>query len=217
MDTTKKLKKFYKLLLNHYGKQNWWPAPTKLECILGTILTQNTSWKNVEKGLKNLRSHMEINYKNLKNISVKELAILIKPSGYYNQKAKRIKRFIEFIEKNYNGDLNLMFEENVQELRTKLLSINGIGPETADTIILYACNKPMFVVDTYTYRILSRHKLIPVETNYNEIQSIFMDHLENSPQLFNEYHALLVKVGKQHCKKQAICNGCPLEDDPHEV
>src|SRR3990172_6254930 len=180
MTKSERIKGFYTALFKRYGSQGWWPAETELECILGTILTQNTSWKSVEKAIK-------------------------------------IKNFIKFLNENYDGRLERMFKEDSKKLREKLLGIKGIGPETADSILLYAAKKPIFVVDAYTYRILSRHALIPEDSNYGEIQEIFLDLLPKDTQLFNEYHALLVKVGKEHCRKKPICEGCPLEFDPHTV
>jgi Uncharacterized protein related to Endonuclease III len=150
-------------------------------------------------------------------LSTEKLAGLIRPSGYFNQKAIKIKNFIAFVLENYDGSLEKMFEEETQTLREKLLGIKGIGPETADSILLYAGRKPVFVVDAYTYRILSRHGLVPEETNYGEMQELFMESLPEDAQLFNEYHALLVKLGKEQCRKKPTCEGCPLEHDPHAV
>ena len=218
MSTRERINKIYKLLFQKYGPQGWWPGDSELECILGAILTQNTSWTNVEKAIQNLKNLNLISVKKLKLITTNELAELIRPSGYYNQKAIKIKNFISFLSENYQGKLENMLEEETWVLRNKLLQIKGIGPETADSILLYSANKPLFVIDDYTYRIFSRHALVPEQTNYGEMQEIFMDSLENNSELFNEYHALIVKVGKEHCKKQKpICTGCPLEGDPHTV
>ncbi|GJM16052.1 MAG: endonuclease III [Thermodesulfobacteriota bacterium] len=218
MNTSERIKNIYRLLYKKYGAQGWWPGDSQLECILGAILTQNTSWKNVEKAIHNLKSLDLISIEKLKLITTQELAVLIRPSGYFNQKAIKIKNFIAFLFENYEGSLDTMFDEDDHVIRNKLLSIKGIGPETADCIMLYGGNKPIFVIDTYTYRILSRHWLVPEQTNYNEMQELFMDSLNSDPKMFNEYHALLVKLGKEHCKKQnPICAGCPLEEDPHTV
>jgi endonuclease III related protein len=217
MNVSNRIKEFYTSLYNRYGPQNWWPAESALECILGTILTQNTSWKNVEKAFQDLKSRGLISVEKLDSIPTEKLANLIRPSGYFNQKAIKIKTFISYVKETYNGDLDKMLDEDTNELREKLLSIKGIGPETVDSMLLYAAKKPIFVVDAYTYRILSRHGLIPEQTSYNEIQELFMHSLPRDTQIYNEYHALLVRVGKEHCRKRAICEGCPLEYDPHTV
>jgi endonuclease III related protein len=215
MNVSHRIKEFYYSLYNRYGPQNWWPAESALECILGTILTQNTSWKNVERAFQNLKSRGLVSVEKLDSIPTEKLANLIRPSGYFNQKAIKIKTFIRYIKETYNGDLDKMFDEDTHQLRERLLSIKGIGPETADSILLYALKKPVFVIDAYTYRILSRHSVIPKETSYQEMQDLLMDSVPKDVQVFNEYHALLVKVGKEHCKKKALCKGCPLEYDPH--
>ena len=217
MTKSERINGFYDALYKRYGPQGWWPAETELECVLGAILTQNTAWKNVEKALGNLKEKNLISIEKLALIPTSSLANLIRSSGYFNQKAVKIKNFINFIVENYDGSLEKMFEEDGQKLRDKLLKIKGIGPETADSILLYAARKPVFVVDAYTYRILLRHGLIPEETNYGEMQELFMDLLPEDVKLFNEYHALLVRLGKELCKKSPLCEGCPLEYDPHTV
>ncbi|HEX9830076.1 MAG TPA: endonuclease III domain-containing protein [Thermodesulfobacteriota bacterium] len=217
MTKSQRIREFYDSLHKRYGSQGWWPAETELECILGAILTQNTAWKNVEKALGNLKEGNLISIEKLALIPTPSLAILIRPSGYFNQKAIKIKNFIHFLIENYDGSLEKMFEEDWQKLRAELLTIKGIGPETADSILLYAARKPAFVVDAYTYRILRRHGLIPEECSYEEIQELFMDSLPQDVRLFNEYHALLVRLGKELCKKSPLCAGCPLEYDPHTV
>ncbi len=218
MNNTDRIKSIYRLLYEEYGPQGWWPGDSQLECIVGAILTQNTAWSNVEKAINNLKRLNLISVDKLKLLTTQELARLIRPSGYYNQKAHKIKSFLEFLSSSYEDSLEKMFDEEVNLLRNRLLEIKGIGPETADCILLYGGDKPVFVVDTYTYRILSRHGLVPEHTNYDEMQEIFMDALENIPEIFNEYHALLVKAGKEHCKRSnPICAGCPLKSDPHTV
>ncbi len=211
-----RLIKIYKKLLENYGEQNWWPADSKLECAIGAILTQNTSWNNVEKAIINIKSVMDITIENLSVLSTNELSLLIRPSGFYNQKAKRIKRLIEFINNQYEGKIENMEHENLKSLRAGLLSINGIGPETADCILLYVVNKPVFVIDKYTYRLLYRHGFIVRETSYSEMQNLFMENLENRSGLFGEFHALIIEVGKNHCKKRAICEDCPINFDTHK-
>jgi len=211
-----RLIKIYKTLLENYGEQSWWPSDSKLECAIGAILTQNTSWNNVEKAIINIKSVMNITIENLSVISTNELSLLIRPSGFYKQKAKRIKRLIEFINNQYEGKIENMEHENLKSLRKGLLSINGIGPETADCILLYVVNKPIFVIDKYTYRLLYRHGFIIRETSYSEMQNLFMENLENRSDLFGEFHALIVEVGKNHCKKRAICEDCPINFDTHK-
>jgi endonuclease-3 related protein len=218
MTKSERIRKFYKELHKKFGPQGWWPADTAVECILGAILTQNTSWKNVVKALDNLKREDLISIDKLNLISTEELAALIRPSGYYNQKAVKIKNFISFLMEEFSGSLDRMFALDKSILREKLLSLKGIGPETADSILLYAGSMPVFVVDAYTWRVLSRHGLVPEQTSYGEIQELFTDSLQEDPVIFNEYHALLVKLGKEHCRKrQPLCAGCPLEYDPHGV
>ncbi|MCX8041645.1 MAG: endonuclease III domain-containing protein [Thermodesulfobacteriaceae bacterium] len=205
------LKEIYERLLNHFGPQNWWPAQSPFEICIGAILTQNTNWKNVEKALKNLNKHSLLDPFKLYSLELKDLSQLIKPSGFYNLKAKRLKNFIKFLIEEYNGNLETMFSEKLEVLRNKLLSIKGLGKETVDSILLYAGNFPLFVVDTYTYRILSRHQLVPEEVSYDEIQALFMENLPAEVKLYQEYHALLVACGKSFCKNQRPnCSQCPL-------
>ncbi|NIP39679.1 MAG: endonuclease III domain-containing protein [Candidatus Dadabacteria bacterium] len=216
MDTKSRINQIYDALFDHYGPQHWWPAESDLECIIGTILTQNTTWKNVEKAIDKLKQQDLISIEELGHISTEELAQIIRSSGYFNQKAIKIKNFVNFVNDNYDGDLDKFLGQDLPTLREQLLSIKGIGPETADSIILYAAKKPIFVIDAYTHRILSRHGLVPEETNYNEMQELFMDSLPDDHELFNEYHALIVKTAKEHCRKKSpVCSCCPLEFDPH--
>lgn len=204
------LEKIYEKLYLDFGAQYWWPAETKFEVIIGAILTQNTSWQNVEKAISNLKSRGYVSLKKLNKIPEKKLAALIRPSGYYNIKASRLKSFIDHIYKNYGGNLGKMLDEPLEELRGELLKIKGIGPETADSIILYAADKPIFVIDAYTKRVLLRHKIIKKDASYHEIQKFFMDNLKNDAKFFNEYHALIVKLSKVFCKKTPDCKNCPL-------
>ncbi len=211
MKTTKGiLEEIYQRLYKSFGPQHWWPGKTPFEVIIGAILTQNTAWVNVEKAINNLRKKSLLTPKALKRVLPKTLATLIRPTGYYNQKTKKVKNFIRFLFDNYQGSLKKMFLEDFLVLRSKLLNVNGIGPETADSILLYAGNSPIFVVDAYTRRILSRHNLISYQASYSEIQNYFMDNLENEIKLFNEYHALLVCLGKEICKPKPNCRICPL-------
>lgn len=199
------------MLYEHYGPQYWWPAKTKFEVIVGAILTQNTSWKNVEKAIRNLAGAKLLTPASMKNINKKKLASLIKPSGYYNVKAGRLKNFINFLFKKYGGSLKKMFSQDVVILRKDLLGVKGLGPETVDSILLYAGQKPVFVVDAYTRRILSNHKLITAADKYHNIQRLFMDSLPADTALFNEYHALLVRLAKEACTTAPKCGTCPAK------
>jgi len=202
--------KIFKYLYKFYGPQDWWPAKTKLEVIIGAILTQNTAWSNVEKAIKNLKKYNLISADKLYKIKVDKLAQLIKPSGYYNIKAVRVKNFINFLFGQYQGSLHKMFREKDGVLRDRLLSVKGLGPETVDSILLYAADKPIFVVDAYTKRIFSRHHLVNRNDSYQDIQNKFMRCLKHDPYLFGEYHALIVELGKNACRKKPYCDRCPL-------
>jgi endonuclease-3 related protein len=204
------LENIYQRLYKTFGPQHWWPGETPFEVIIGAILTQNTAWVNVKKAINNLKKKNLLTPMALRKVSQKRLAKLIRPAGYYNQKAKKVKNFIQFLFDNYRGGPKRMFSEDFLVLRAKLLDVNGIGLETADSILLYAGNKPIFVVDAYTRRILSRHNLIKTDASYTEIQNYFMDNLENEVKLFNEFHALLVRLGKEICKPKSNCRICPL-------
>lgn len=201
----------YNSLYSEFGPRHWWPGDTRIEIITGAILTQNTAWINVEKAIGGLKREKALSVSRLSGISEKKLAELIRPSGYYNIKANRIKNFLKFLNTCYSGSIDRMFETDLYELREKLLALKGIGKETADSILLYAGNKPIFVVDAYTKRILTRHGFITVDAKYEEIQSLFMDNLPGDSRLFNEFHALIVELGKSVCKaKKPLCNICPM-------
>lgn len=206
-----RLNQIYKLLLKAYGPQKWWPAESSLEVMVGAVLTQNTNWQGVERAIANLKRVNLLDPHKLKAIPTEELSRLIKPAGYFNLKARRLKNLIGMVVEAYGGDLTAMGQMETAQLRQELLSVNGVGPETADSILLYAFHRPIFVVDTYTYRVTSRHGLIEEEANYQALQDLFMEHLPLDLDMFNEYHALLVRVGKHHCKRKARCEGCPLE------
>jgi endonuclease-3 related protein len=205
------LLKIYDSLYNYFGPLNWWPGATPFEVMLGAILTQNTSWKNVEKAIKNLKKENLLEPQKLYDINQEELAQLIKPSGYYNIKAKRLKNFVTFFIEEFEGSTEKMFSGDGRELRKKLLEINGIGSETADSILLYAGEKPFFVVDAYTRRIFSRHKIIKKEDSYYQIQEYFEQNLPNEVKLFKEFHAQIVMLGKTICtSKNPNCAKCPI-------
>ncbi len=205
------LTEIYDTLYSAFGSQHWWPGKTPFEISVGAILTQNTNWGNVEKAINNLKKHKVLNARTLHEMPNSKLALLIKPAGYFNIKAKRLKEFINFMVTHYKGSMKRMKTEDTHALREKFLNVNGIGPETSDSILLYALQKPVFVIDTYTKRILQRHKLVSEKATYHELQELFHKNLPLDIELFNEYHALFVRLGKEYCKPRPLCNRCPLE------
>jgi endonuclease III related protein len=231
---------YYRALLTRWGPQNWWPAQSRFEVIVGAYLTQNTNWSNVERAITNLRRAGALSVKGIRELPLKRLQELIRPSGYYRQKAEKLKAFIRFLDINYSGSLDRMFAQATEKLRAELLALNGVGPETADSILLYAGNHPVFVVDTYTRRILERHGIIPAKTKYEEIRAIIEQSVSSSaPELlrvaeqgadprhavsrmsrssrgelaqhYNELHALIVRTGNLYCRSTPKCEGCPLQ------
>ncbi len=202
---------YYRALFAALGPQHWWPARTPFEVIVGAILTQNTAWVNVERALANLRREQLLTPLALERVSVARLARLIRPSGYFRQKAKKLKAFLRFLRKEHGGSLKRMFHTPTAELREKLLRVHGIGPETADSILLYAGNHPVFVVDAYTKRILERHGLAGEKAGYEDVRRLFEQNLPGDTRLYNEYHGLLVNVGKNWCRARSPrCDTCPL-------
>ncbi len=200
----------YNRLYKAFGPRHWWPADTPFEVAVGAILTQNTAWRNVRKAIGNLKEKGLLSPGGLHNLPISALAEHIRPSGYYNMKAKRLKHFLQFLYQEADGDLDRLMGRDLDRLRETLLSVNGIGPETADSILLYAGNKPTFVIDTYTKRILFRHRLLPEDVSYEEARSFFMDCLQPDVSMFNEYHALLVHLGHVFCvKNNPDCAQCP--------
>ncbi|OGR06641.1 MAG: endonuclease [Deltaproteobacteria bacterium RIFOXYD12_FULL_53_23] len=205
-----RIKEIYTRLVDHFGPQHWWPGDTPFEIMLGAVLTQNTSWRNVSMVIETLRQDGLLSFEALEDLPLEVLAEKIRPSGYYNQKARRLKGLFAAIRED-SGSLEDFFNQDTYTLREKLLAVKGIGPETADSITLYAAGKPVFVVDAYTYRILLRHDLIAEDAGYEEIQELFLGKLPTEAQLFNEYHALLVRLAKEYCKKSnPLCDSCPL-------
>lgn len=207
----------YNRLYKHFGPQHWWPGQTPLEIMVGAVLTQNTNWKNVEKAIRNLKRASLLDAEKLHTLPVDDLAEQIRPAGYFNVKAKRLKALIEWFCQTCGGDPQQLQDRPADTLREELLAVRGIGPETADSILLYAFQKPVFVVDAYTARIMGRHHLIEPPTDYAEIQALFENALPCETALYNEYHALLVCCGKEFCKPRPLCRGCPLEPLPHEI
>jgi len=200
----------FKRLKRRYGPQHWWPAKTPFEVIVGAILTQNASWENAARAIQNLRSKKILSFSAMKKADTAALSSAIRPAGYFNVKARRLKNFIGFLDKEYSGDVGRLFREDLLGLREKLLGVNGIGPETADSIILYAAGKPIFVVDAYTKRVFSRLGFVKETASYGEIQDYFMKRLPRKAELFNEYHALIVEHAKRSCRSKPLCASCVL-------
>lgn len=208
--SAKKLLAIYKTLKDHNGHRGWWPGTTRLEIIVGAILTQNTAWVNVESALRSLKSKKWLNTKSLRHVPEGQLARAIRPSGYYRQKAKKLKAFVRFLDESYGGSLRRVAMAPTDTLRSQLLCVWGIGPETADSILLYAFHRSVFVIDAYTQRVLRRHGLATAEAGYEQLRSLFEGRLPRDVALWNDYHAQLVWVGKNHCRSTPKCEGCPL-------
>lgn len=205
----------YHRLMARYGPQHWWPAQEPFEIIVGAILTQSAAWGNVEKAIANLKSAKALSPEALCRLTLSEVAGLIRPCGYYNAKALKLKSFAHWLGEYYDDDLSKLFANNIDHLRQQLLSVHGIGQETADSIILYADNKPIFVIDAYTRRIINRIGLAPDSNSYTAYQNLFMHNLPADAQLFNEYHALLVCLGKSVCRNHPLCHQCCLNNICH--
>ena len=212
----------YRAMRQRFGPRHWWPicgdgdaAQAALEICVGAILTQNTSWTNVEKALANLHATGCMGVRELDEKSPAELAELIHSAGYFNVKARRLKHFVAHIRKGFGQDVAAFLDRPVRVLRAELLSLNGIGLETADCMILYAAGKPTFVVDAYTRRVLSRHGLAKADEDYEVIRGLFETSLPRSVELWNDFHAQFVAVGKYHCRPTARCEGCPLRRFAH--
>ena len=205
----------YHRLMAHYGPQYWWPAQEPFEIIVGAILTQSAAWRNVEKAIANLKAAKALSPEALRRLSLSEVAALIHPCGYYNAKALKLKSLASWLGKYYDDNLNKLFIGNTDYLRQQLLSIHGIGQETADSIMLYAARKPVFVIDAYTRRIINRIGLAPDSNSYIAYQTLFMDNLSTDVGLFNEYHALLVCLAKDVCRSHPLCQQCCLNSICH--
>jgi endonuclease III related protein len=206
------LASYFDALSRAHGPQHWWPGRTRFEIIVGAILTQNTSWTNVERAIVNLRREKLLSPAAIEKVPTARLAKLIRSSGYFRQKARKLKAFVGFLRQNHQGSLNKLFATPTSELREQLLGVHGIGPETADSILLYAGQHRVFVVDAYTRRILERHGLTHAKATYEEIRARFERNLPADTQLYNEYHALIVHTGKHHCRaRQPNCADCPLQ------
>jgi endonuclease-3 related protein len=210
MKTT--LLEIYRRLYGAYGPQHWWPGESAFEVVIGAILTQSAAWVNVEKALANLKSARVMSAEGMRDVPEARLAELLRPSGYFNMKAKKVKAFIDHLWSRHDGDLGRMLSQETEALGEELLSIWGIGEETADDIVLYAANKPVFVIDAYTRRVFGRLGLGGAARSYGEWQVLFHSSLPRDAVLFNEYHALLVRHGKDVCRKEPKCEGCSLRE-----
>jgi endonuclease-3 related protein len=212
-DTAGKLRRIYGRLRRHFGHAGWWPGETPFEVCVGAILTQNTSWTNVEKALGVVRTRGRLSYEGLRSLPPSRIAPLIRSSGYFNVKARRLKAFLVFLGSEYEGRVEAMSREDPGTLRQKLLEVDGIGRETADSIVLYAAGLPLFVVDAYTRRVFARLGFLRGDESYDEVQGFFMAHLEPSVPLFNDFHAQIVRLGKDVCRpRRPRCGECPLDN-----
>lgn len=211
------LLEMYRAMRDHFGHQHWWPGEGALEICLGAILTQNTNWGNVERALENLKAEGLMDLACLDEVPAERLAELIRPAGYFNVKARRLKCFLRHIRNHWGGNLNACLDRPAEVLRPELLGIHGIGPETADSIILYAAGQATFVIDAYTMRIFRRHSLIDSTVGYEDVRSMCQHLLPRDVELWNDYHAQLVAVGKHFCRPRAQCVGCPLERFDHNA
>ncbi|MBI1983715.1 MAG: endonuclease III domain-containing protein [Acidobacteria bacterium] len=207
------LRRYYQTLFRHLGAQEWWPARTRLEVILGAILAQHTAWRNAALAIKQLRRAGLLKLRELEKASRAEVESCIRPAGFFRQKAAAIRNFLDWLRRAHNGSLNSMLAGHPEEVRGELLKVKGLGEETADAILLYAGRQPFFVADAYTRRILERHALVPSRASYLEVQDFIHRYLPRDHALFNEFHALLVEVGKRYCRRQAPrCEACPLRE-----
>jgi endonuclease III related protein len=207
------LQELYQKMLQAFGPQGWWPGETPFEVALGAILTQNTNWNNVARVIQGLKEAGLLDPSALQTLPEEELALRLKPAGYFNIKARRIKSFLDFLGQ-FQGSMELLAREDPETLRPALLQVKGVGPETADSILLYALNQPTFVVDAYTFRILWRHGLMDGPSSYEDLRQFFMERLAPQVPLFQEYHALLVRLGKEFCRPRPRCDACPLQGWP---
>jgi endonuclease-3 related protein len=205
-----RLVEIFDLLLKQYGPRFWWPAESSFEVCVGAILTQNTNWGNVEKAIANLKTKGILSPVALRDVSMGQLAEVIRPAGFFNVKSRRLKDFMVYLFVRYDGNLDAMFSGDWRELRRELLAVHGVGPETCDSILLYAGHKPSFVVDAYTKRLFSRLGLIEENAPYEEVRALFMANLPADVELYNEYHALIVQHCKEFCRKKPLCDRCPL-------
>jgi endonuclease-3 related protein len=205
------LEEIYRRLNAHYGPTHWWPGDTPFEIAVGAVLTQNTAWSNVEKAIANLKRGRLLSPKKILDCPDDVLHDVLRPAGYFRVKTARLRSFCRYLVDRYGGSVRRMARRPLAELRPELLEVNGIGPETADDILLYACDFVVFVVDAYTRRILSRHDLCPADIAYEDLRALFEQALEPELNTFKEYHGLIVYTGKDYCRRTPVCAGCPLE------
>ncbi len=210
MDMGQRLQGLYGLLDERFGPQHWWPGDTPFEVLVGAVLTQNTSWRGVARAIANLKQQGVLSLEGLLGLERERLAALIRPAGYFNLKEKRLRNLLELLQREFGSQWERLFALPLADARRMLLSSKGVGPETADSILLYAGEKPIFVVDAYTFRILGRHGFAVEEMDYHQVQALFMEHLPRRVELYNQFHALLVKLGKDYCRKgKPRCEDCP--------
>lgn len=207
----------YDALYHAYGPQHWWPGETRDEMMIGAVLTQNTAWTNVERAIERLRLAGKLTLAALNDLDEVTLSELIRQAGTYRVKARRLKALVGWVFDSFQGDLDAMFRTDADRLRESLLAVPGVGPETADAILLYAGGIPTFVGDAYTRRMCRRHFLVDSGARYEETRSLFADHLAPEAALYGEYHALLVALGKRHCRIRAVCDTCPLREFAHDA
>lgn len=207
----KRLNDLFNCLLTRFGSLHWWPADSPFEVVVGAFLTQNTAWRNVERAIAALKAEIPFEPGPLLRIDRQRLEELIRPAGFFRQKAERLQLFATYLRDHHAGDLSAMLAGPLQQVRAELLACKGIGPETADSILLYAGGRPSFVVDAYTRRLLARLGLLQGDEPYETIRSLFMDHLPHNSDLFNEYHALIVEQCKQYCRVKPLCADCCLQ------
>ncbi len=208
-----RLRKIFDALLAAFGKRNWWPGETPFEVMVGAVLTQNTSWKNVEKAIADMKNHGLMDIGRVHEVEESELADVIRSAGFFNIKAKRLKNLINVVYDQFGGSIDNCAYVETEALRSLLLGINGLGPETVDGILLYALQRPVFVVDAYTKRFLTNHGLYKDVHDYHDRQRFFQENLPKDTYLYNEFHALIVVLCQTYCKKVPACGACPLEGD----
>ncbi len=206
------LRGIYDILLATYCPQHWWPAETSFEVVIGAFLTQNTNWNNVEKAIANLKQAQALSHRAVFEMPTDQLEELIRPAGFFRQKAQRLQGFCHHLQSHYQGSLEAMLQQPTSQLRSELLNLKGIGPETADSILLYAGQHLSFVVDAYTRRLFSRIGILQGTENYAEIRDLFMARLPAEVELYNEYHALIVQHCKEFCRTKPLCPACPLAE-----